>query len=128
MIFDNLNVVRRARATLRAGASLPALSPGLWAKAGILARTLHDVAFEWCPSHGKHPNWKADPPGMTDLWRKLNELADAECTSAIRRHSGSLRCFEEAYLAAEAWSLQALRARATAGALLYRSHDADDCA
>ena len=85
VFIDNAAVVHGGQQAW-AGGNLPRRQPAAWhAIAGQARRFRGTNNLNWCPGHGKHPEWQA-PPGFEETEiRDLNEKADEEASNEQRR-------------------------------------------
>ena len=65
-------------------------------------------SVQWVPSHGKHPEWIAQPPSSGALYRELNALADNAATDSLAHVSSTQRAWHAQVRDAKGWSAIAL--------------------
>ena len=64
----------------------------------------------WCPSHGKRPEWKCEPPTSTGAARELNDKADKEAGEALAAVKQKVEASEEKIEEDVKWAQRALQA------------------
>ena len=81
---------------------------GLW-RIPSLATQRGLLQVSWCPSYGKRPEWKCEPPTTTEVARGLNDLADKAAGEALTVVKHEVQEKEERMKEDVAWAKRALQ-------------------